>query len=191
MNCLRLFIALSLTACVAQAQSPEPADSRPAGAAAAAARPFQALFRPPAEDTFRSVVAAASAPPIARAGLPDPEKHPEAFARRAKERGVEWIDGYPYEKETISLPESTVAALKELFSSGKAFSPGDLGEGCSTFHPEIRLEWTSGDTNAAAAIGLGCQEILAGVGSETFRRYIPPASYGPLDRLLAPLLPED
>lgn len=189
MTGLRFLAVLFLTAHAVQAQSA--ADPRPAGAAAAAARPFQTFFRPSVEDSFRAVVTSATAPPIARAGLPDPKKHPEAFARRAKERGVEWIDGYPYEKETISLPEATISALKELFTSGKTFSPGDLGDGCSTFHPEIRLEWKSGDTHATAAIGLGCQEILVGVGSESFRRYIPPASYGPLDRLLAPLLPED
>lgn len=184
-------VLVALAASAQAPANPPAADPRPAGAAAATARPFSKLFQPAPEETFRTLVAETSAPPVVRVGLPNPAKHPEAFARLSRTLGVEWIDGYPYAKEPLAVPAETLAALNELFTSGRAFSPGALGDSCSTFHPEIRIEWTSGTRTAAAAIGLGCQEILARTDAETFRRYIPPAAYGPLDRLLAPLLPTD
>jgi len=157
-------------------------DLRNGEAAASSARPWRSLFQEPPTEAFRKAVARIGELQVFE-GLPDPRTQPDLH-RREKLRGdVIALGGAGFYSSPLALPDSEIAALRQLFDPGNPFSPGG-GNFCGKFHPDYVLVWKDGEAVYLAQIGLGCQEIHATGPSLDIHHYIPPDTYGRLQKIL-------
>lgn len=173
-----LLLAIAVLTCRAE----EP-DARQGKSAAAAARPFAALFGSSATDTFRKAVSGIPDLQIYE-GLPDPKTEAALFAKENMREDVMRVGNFAFYKEPLTLDDAEIAELRTIFDPGNPFSPGGGEDPCGKFHPDYMLLWKSGTQTYYAQIGLGCEEIEAGGPSIHIHRYIPPDVYARLNRIL-------
>jgi hypothetical protein len=175
-----LGVFLSLALLPLRAADP---DARQGESAAAAARPLAGLLGGSATDSFRKAVAAIPELQVFE-GLPDPKTEPALFAKESARSDVMRVGDFYFYKQPLPLSKAEIAELRAVFSPGNPFSPGGGDDPCGRFHPDYVLVWKSKDATFSAQIGLGCEEIEAAGPSIRLHRYIPPAIYARLDRVL-------
>ena len=158
-------------------------DSRMGESAAAAARPFSSVFGSSEPDLFRKAVSAIPEVEVFE-GLPDPKTESELFAKESTRSDVMRVGNFHFYKQPLPLSKSEIAELRAVFNPGNPFSSGGGDDPCGRVHPDYLLMWKSGESTFYAQIGLGCEEIEAGGPSLRIHSYIPPESYGRLDRVL-------
>lgn len=161
-------------------------DVREGESAAAAARPLAALFGASDVDVFRKAVSGISGLQIFE-GLPDPQTESALFTRESLRSDVIEFGDFHFYKDPLPIGEEERLELRAIFHPGNPFSPGGGQDPCGRFHPDYLLVWTSGEDTYSALVGLGCQEIEARGPKLHIHRYIPPESYGRLNRILGKL----
>jgi hypothetical protein len=134
-------------------------------------------------DSFRKAVSAIPELQVFE-GLPDPKAESDLFAKESARSDVMRIGDSRFYSKPLPLSQAEIAELRSAFDSGNPFSPAGGGDPCGRFHPDYLLVWKSGESTFSAQIGLGCQEIEAAGPAIRIHRYIPPATYALLNRVL-------
>lgn len=155
------------------------ADPRPAGDAAARARPLANIFQKPPVELFRAAVSKSQTITVYE-GIPDPTSERVLHAAENKRKDLLRSEGSAFYPKPINVSPADREKIKSLFQSGSVFSVGENAP-CGSFHPDYLVVFTSEGQEWRAEIGLGCQEVRASGPGVCINRYIPPSAYGQLN----------